>query len=73
MFKKSDKNIQGDLFSGIPSLLGGNSLKQYNNTDGWHNQFHKQIVLRIDESIFKVLYSEKMGVHNAYINYSCDA
>ena len=53
MFKKSDKNIQGDLFSGIPSILGGNSLKQYNDTNGWHNQFHKQIVLRINESSLK--------------------
>jgi len=68
MFKKSDKNIQGDLFSGIPSILGGNSLKQYNDTDGWHNQFHKQIVLRINESVFKVLYSEKMGAPNASVS-----
>ena len=52
MFKKSDKNIQGDLFSGIPSILGGNSLKQYNDTNGWHKQFYKQIALLIDDSVF---------------------
>jgi len=55
MFKKSDKNIHGDLFSGIPSILGGNSMKQYNDTNGWHNQFQKQIALRIDKSVFKFL------------------
>jgi len=55
MFKKSDKNIQGNLFSGISSILTGNSLKQYNDTNGWYNQFYKQIVLLIKESIFKNL------------------
>ena len=62
MFKKSDKNTPGNIFSGILSILNGNSLKQYNDNDGCHNQFHKQIDLRIDTSVFKVLYSEKTGV-----------
>jgi len=52
MFKKSDKNIHRDLISEIPSILEINSLKQYNDTNGWHNQFHKQITLRIDESSY---------------------
>jgi len=65
MFKKSDKNTPGNIFSGIPSILNGNFLKQYSDTDGWHNQFHKQIALRIDESVFKVIYSEKTGASNA--------
>jgi len=59
MFKKSDKNIQGDLFSGIPSILGENPLKQYNDINGWHNQFHKQISLRIDKSVFNSMDNEE--------------
>lgn len=39
MFKKSVKNTQGDLFCGVPSILEGKSLGQYNNREGWHNQF----------------------------------
>ena len=54
MFRKSATHTQGNLFSGVPSILEGKSLNQYNNSEGWHNQFRKQIVSRIDESIFKV-------------------
>ncbi len=64
MFKKSSKHTQVDLFCGIPSILEGKSLNQYNNEEGWHNQFRKQIVSRIDESVFKVLFSEKVGAPN---------
>ena len=68
MFKKSATHSQGDLFSGVPSILEGKSLNQYNNSEGWHNQFRKQIVSRIDEPIFKVLYSEKMGAPNSPVS-----
>lgn len=63
MFKKSSHTHFIPL-SGVPSLLEGKSLDQYNNEEGWHNQFRKQIFLRIDESVFKVLYNEKMGAPN---------
>ena len=68
MFRKSATHTQGNLFSGVPSILEGKSLNQYNNSEGWHNQFRKQIVSRIDESIFKVLYSEKMGAPNSPVS-----
>ena len=60
MFKKSDKNIQGNLFSRIPSNLRENSLKLYKDTNGWYNQFHKQIALRIDESVFNSMDNEEI-------------
>jgi len=41
-----------------PSILGENSLKQYNKINGWDNQFYKQIALRIDKFILKKIYSE---------------
>lgn len=68
MFRKSDKDTQVNLFCGVPSILEGKSLTHYNNKESWHNQFRKQIIARIDESIFKVLYSEKMGAPNASIS-----
>jgi len=53
MFKKSDKKIQGDLFSEIPSILGENSLKQYNDNNGWHNQFNVDgKSIRMDSKLF---------------------
>ncbi len=68
MFKKTVKHTQEDLFCGVPSILEGKSLNQYNDDEGWHNQFRKQIVSRIDESIYKVLYSKKMGAPNSSVS-----
>jgi len=68
MFKKSNKHVQTDLFSSAPSILKGKSLKQYNNDNGWHNQFRQQVVCRIDESIFKVLYNQKLGAPNSPVS-----
>lgn len=65
MFRKSASHPQGNLFSSVPSVLGGKSLNHYNDDSGWHNQFRKQIVSRIDESIFSVLFSQKMGAPNS--------
>lgn len=68
MFKKTDKESQIDLFSGVSSVLAKGSLKQYNNDKHWHNQFRNQIVSRIDESIFKPLFNDTMGAPNASVS-----
>jgi len=68
MFKKSASHTQGNLFSSVPSMLEGKSQNQYNDTDSWHNQFRKQIVARIDETIFSVLFSQKMGAPNSPVS-----
>jgi hypothetical protein len=65
MFRKSSSHTQGNLFSSVPSILDGKSLNQYNDTCGWHNQFRIQIVSRVDESVFSVLFSQKMGAPNS--------
>jgi len=49
-------------------MLEGKSQNQYNDTDSWHNQFRKQIVARIDETIFSVLFSQKMGAPNSPVS-----
>jgi len=68
MFRKSVPHKQGNFFSSVPSILEGKSLNQYNDTSGWHNQFRKQIVSRIDETIFGVLFSQKMGAPNSPVS-----
>lgn len=65
MFRKSSSHSQGNLFSSVPSILEGKSLNQYNDTCGWHNQFRIQIVSRVDEPVFSVLFSQKMGAPNS--------
>jgi hypothetical protein len=48
-------------------MLDEGSFKQYNDEKHWHNQFREQIIMRIDESIFKVLFNETMGAPNSPI------
>jgi len=68
MFRKTDKESQVDLFSGVSSVLAKGSLKQYNDNGHWHNQFRNQIVSRIDESNFKLLFNETTGAPNASVS-----
>jgi len=68
MFRKSNKESQINLFGGIPAMLEGKSKKQYDDSYGWHNQFRRQIVSRIDESPYKVLFSERMGAPNVSVS-----
>jgi hypothetical protein len=68
MFRKTNKEPQVDLFGGVPSILDGGSLKQYNDDGHWHNQFRKQIVSRIDEPVFKVLFNETTGAPNVSVS-----
>lgn len=68
MFKKTAKDTQIDLYSGVSTFLTGKSCKNFFDEKGWHNQFRNQIVSRIDESIFKVLFSNHMGAPNASIS-----
>jgi len=68
MFRKTDKESQVDLFSGTSSVLAKGSLKQYTDSKHWHNQFRDQIVSRIDETIFKVLFNETTGAPNASVS-----
>ena len=67
MFKKSNKEPQLDVFSSVPSMLDKGSFKQYNDENHWHNQFRDQVVMRLDESIFKGLFNETIGAPNAPI------
>jgi hypothetical protein len=68
MFKKTDKESQGDLFSGASSVLAKGSLKQYTDGKHWHNQFREQVVSRMDETTFKVLFNETTGAPNASVS-----
>ena len=67
MFKKSDEHKQLDAFSSPIEYLKDSTMSYYLKNDSWHNQFRKQVVMRIDESIFSVLYTELTGAPNASI------
>jgi len=65
MFKKSNKETQLNAFTSVPTMLESSALKQYGDHGHWHNQFRKQVVMRIDESIFSVLFNNTTGAPNA--------
>ena len=67
MFRESPSSIQHDLFTSIQTLLSGKSLKMYDDQCAWHNEFRKQVTMRIDEQIFGPLYSQGKGSPNASI------
>ena len=67
MFKKSDKETQLDAFSSVSNMLDSSAQKQYSDKSHWHNQFREQVILRIDETIFRVLFNSTTGAPNAPI------
>ena len=68
MFKKSSKSGQLNMFTSPKSLFSGNSLKMYEDEQAWHNQFRKQVTMRIDENIFRPLYCQDNGTPNAPVH-----
>src|SRR6267154_3666411 len=66
MFKKT-KEPQLDMFNSPSGLLSERSQKIFDDKTSWHNQFREQVTLRIDESIFKPLYSSDNGTPNASV------
>ena len=46
-------------------MLESLALKQYNDQGHWHNQFREQIIMRIDEPIFSILFNNTTGAPNA--------
>jgi hypothetical protein len=65
MFKKSNKETQLDAFTSVPTMLESFALKQYSDQGHWHNQFRKEVLMRIDESIFSTLFNDNTGAPNA--------
>lgn len=67
MFKKTSENSQMDIFSSTENFLNGASLKFYSSKESWHNLFREQVFSRIDEDIFRVLFSGAMGAPNSSV------
>jgi hypothetical protein len=67
MFRATDRHASLDMFSAPESLLGGQSLTFYQDSSAWHNVFRKEVLMRLDESIFRVLFCEDNGAPNASV------
>jgi hypothetical protein len=67
MFRKSDTVKTKGLWSGDEWLLSERSRKIYDDAEGWAPKFRREVVNRIDETIFKPIFNENNGVPNAPI------
>ena len=65
MFKESQESTPQDLFSSVTQNVGESKLKELTDESAWHNLFYREVTSKIDEGIFKKLYSEKNGRPNA--------
>jgi hypothetical protein len=67
MYRPSEKIKQSDMLMD-PRLEMGNRTKEiFDNKDGWHNRFRKEVTNRVEEDIFKPLFSDGTGASNAPI------
>jgi len=67
MFIESNKESQRGLFSSPETFLAGKAGDFYQKTDAWHNLFRGQVTMRIDETIFKPLFSKGIGAPNVSV------
>ena len=72
MFKKSPKTKQFNLFSSPSGLMCEREGRMYDDESAWHNKFYKEVTSKVDEDIFKPLYTteredNRVGRPNASI------
>ena len=67
MFKSSESSQQLDIFTSGSSLFSGKTLNFYTDESAWHNLFRKEVTMRINEDLFKPLYSSNNGTPNSSI------
>jgi hypothetical protein len=67
MFKTTSAP-QLDFFNSPSNMFSGKSQMIYEDDNAWHNKFRIHVTNKIDEKIFKPLYSSVVGTKNASIN-----
>ena len=65
MHRVSKISTSATLFEGISQVLGERKRRYLEDEKAWYNLFFDEVTSKIDERIFSVLYSEKMGRRNA--------
>lgn len=67
MFKKSTEKTVENLSVKLEDQIGLKKSKKLDDIKTWCNIFHQEIVCRIEEQPYSVLYSDEMGRSNAPI------
>jgi hypothetical protein len=67
MYRESEKIKQVDMWKDSRLEMGKRSREIYDNSEGWHHRFREEVTNRVEENIFKPMYSEGTGSPNAPI------
>jgi len=67
MFRESDKIKQSDMWKDPRLEMGKRTQEIFEDNEGWHHRFRREITNRVNEDIFKPLYSDGKGAPNAPI------
>ena len=67
MYKESEKIKQADIWNDLSAGMGKRTKEIFEDKEGWHHRFRKEVTNRVNEDIFKPLYSDGKGAPNAPI------
>jgi len=67
MYRASEKTKQPDIWKNPVLEMGKRTREIFEDKEGWHNRFRQEVTNRVNEEIFKPLYSEGTGAPNAPI------
>ena len=67
MYRESEKIKQPDMWKDPRLAMGRRTKEIFESNDGWHHRFRNEVTNRVDEEIFKPLFSNGSGAPNAPI------
>jgi hypothetical protein len=67
MYRESEKTKQPDMWKDSRLEMGKRSREIFDNSEGWHHRFRVEVTNRVEEGLFKPLFSEGNGSPNAPI------
>ena len=67
MYRASEKINQADIWKDPRLEMGRRTQEIFDNSEGWHHRFRREVTNRVNEGIFKPLFSDGIGAPNAPI------
>ena len=67
MYKASETTKQADIWNDPGHGMGKRTKAIFDDVEGWHNRFRREVTNRVNEDIFKPLFNEKTGAPNSPI------
>ena len=68
MFVENPNDSQLDMYSSPEQYMSERQLHKFDDENSWFNLYYKHVFLKIDETIFKDMYSANFGAPNFPVN-----